>query len=366
VSDSAYIRLWHKLDGNFMTAPKDSLGNPQPSFIKHLKLVYSPEEAEVLSHMHRPLKFTSVAEVAGASGRPEAEVKGMLDRVHRRNGLLGMGDVYTLPLMPLLLNIHHFYPEMGPDDLEAARLYQDYFIEDKFHRYYEGTKKGTPIFRTIPVEKVIDVRQKVLPSEEAHDFIMNHAPDELVLAPCPCRTRTEKMGIRECAEEFPVASCIHMGMSALHFEMMGLGKRVTREEAVDYFDEMQDLGMVGQTDNALTGNSIICMCCGCCCSQLRGRTRWGNMNALLPANFVPVAGEECLACGICADRCFFGALSVDDAADLAVADPEKCIGCGVCALACPQETLKLTRLERATPFETMREMIKTFAAENKA
>ncbi len=132
-----------------------------------------------------------------------------------------------------------------------------------------------------------------------------------------------------------------------------------------YFDEMQEKGLVGQTDNAMDGVSIICMCCGCCCSQLRGRTRWDNMSAILPSNFIPRSGDDCAACGICVDRCWFGALSIDEAQERSVVDPEKCIGCGVCTLACPQETLKLYRYERATPFETAKEMVKTIAKENR-
>jgi Fe-S-cluster-containing hydrogenase component 2 len=68
---------------------------------------------------------------------------------------------------------------------------------------------------------------------------------------------------------------------------------------------------------------------------------------------------------MCLDRCFFGALSIDDESDRAVVDPKKCIGCGVCTLTCPQETLKLFRSERATPFNTVQEMIKTIARENR-
>jgi ferredoxin len=173
------------------------------------------------------------------------------------------------------------------------------------------------------------------------------------------------MGIRECRENNPVANCIMMGPTALHFEMLDLGKRVTREEAVTYFDDMQEKGLVGQTDNSISGNSIICLCCGCCCSQLRGRTRWNNMSALLPSNFIPKAGEGCVACGICVDRCYFGALSIDEKEERSVVDPEKCIGCGVCTLTCPQETLKLYRYERSTPFETSKEMVKTIAKENR-
>ncbi|MBC2716336.1 MAG: 4Fe-4S binding protein [Desulfobacteraceae bacterium] len=365
MANSVYVNLWNKLDENFMTAPKDPDGNPQPSFMKFLERVYSHQEADLMQYMKRPGQFITTQELADAAGKPLDEVEKVMDGVHKRNGLIGMGNFYSLPPMPLLLNHHQFYPEVKPDDLEAAQLYQDFYIKDKYYIYYEGSKKGTPVFRTIPVEMAIEPDQKVLSAEEAHDFIMNHAPAEMALVPCPCRTRTEKMGIRECKDNNPVANCIMMGPTAMHFEMLGLGKKVTREEAVQYFDAMQELGLVGQTDNTLSDSSIICMCCGCCCSQLRGRTRWDNMSALLPANFIPQAGDDCVACGVCTERCFFGALSIDEEAERSVVDPDKCIGCGVCTLACPQETLKLYRHERSTPFNTTKEMVKTIARENR-
>ena len=365
MENATYINLWNKLDENFITAPKDSNGDPQPSFLKFLSLVYSPEEADILQHMKRPGQFITTEELSEVTEKPLEYIEKLMDGVHKRNGLVGMGNYYSLPLMPLLLNHHQFYPEVKPNDLEAAELYQDFFIKDKFYKYYEGSIKGTPIFRTIPIGKAIKAEQKVLSAEEAHDFILNHAPEEMALVPCPCRTRTEKMGIRECKDNNPVANCIMMGPTALHFEMQGLGKRVTRKQAVEYFDEMQKHGLVGETDNTLSGSSIICLCCGCCCSQLRGRTRWDNMSALLPSNFIPQAGEDCLACEMCMDRCFFDALTIDEESERVIVNPEKCIGCGVCTLTCPQETLELIRYERSTPFNTAKEMVKTIAMENR-
>jgi len=362
---SVYINLWKKLNENPQTAPAGSDGNPQPSFIKHLELTYTSEEAELLQHMDRPGRFISTPDLANLANKPVEDVEAILDRVHKKNGVLGMPGFYSLPPMPILFNRHQFYPEVKPGDLEAAELYQDYFIKDKFYRYYEATMKGTPVMRTIPVKMSVETQQKVLPAEEAHDFILNHAPEELALVPCPCRTRTEKMGVRECRDKFPVASCIMMGPAALHFEMLELGNRVTRQEAVEYFNKMQEKGLVGLTDNTLTGNSIICLCCGCCCSQLRGRTRWDNPDAVLPSNFVPRASEDCVGCGTCVERCSLKALTVDEKEDRAVVNPEKCIGCGVCALACPNGALKLERYERSKPFATAKELIKTIALENR-
>ena len=97
----------------------------------------------------------------------------------------------------------------------------------------------------------------------------------------------------------------------------------------------------------------------------RGRTRWDNMSALLPANFIPWSGDDCVACGVCTERCFFNALTIDEPVGRSVVNPDKCIGCGVCTLACPQETLKLYRYERSTPFSTTKEMVKTISRENR-
>jgi ferredoxin len=182
---------------------------------------------------------------------------------------------------------------------------------------------------------------------------------KLVYAP------TEKMGNRECKDRFPIGTCIMMGPLALHFETQGLGKKVSRQQAKEYFDEMQSLGLVGMTDNSISDGTVICLCCECCCSQIRGRTRWGNPDSVMESDFVPYANEDCVGCGTCIERCFFNALSLDDDTNKAVVDPDKCIGCGICTLACPQEALKLRRYERSKPFETVLELIKTVAIENR-
>ena len=367
MSDDAYITIAQKMDESASTAPKaaDRI-HFHKAFIRYLKLVYSPREAELLVHFKRPGSFVSTREVAEVSGKDLAYVEKILDDVHRRNALLGIGDSYSLPPIQILVNIHNFYAEMKPDDLEAAQLYQEYFIKGGFYKYYETSQKGTPVLRTIPIGQAIDAGQKVLSAEEAHDFLLNFAAEEMALVPCPCRTRTEKMGIRECKDKYPVASCIFLGPVALHFEMLGLGKRITRQQAVEYFDQMLELGLVGTTDNAISGSTVICLCCECCCSNLRGRTKWSNPDAILPSNFVPQAGEDCIGCGICTDRCPIKALTVDEETNRAmVKEPDKCIGCGVCTLVCPQETLKLHRYERSKPFETAKELVKTIAIENR-
>jgi len=288
----------------------------------------------------------------------------VLKRGPQKAGGLFSVPVYALPIFPSLLNVHQFYPQVEKDDLRAGNLYQEFFIKDKYYRRYETSEKGTPTFRTIPVRRALATGQKILSTEEAHGIIDSSLVAALV--PCPCRTRTEKLGIRECKDKNPVGACIMLGLSALHFESAGMGKPVSREQAKKYLDEMQDLGLVAATENfSRPEHSIICLCCGCCCSMLRGRTRWDNPKAMLSSNFVPANNEGCLFCGKCEKRCLFGAITVERKLKKHSVDPAKCIGCGVCTIACKQKSLGLRRVERASPPLNAREMYDRIDRENR-
>ncbi len=110
---------------------------------------------------------------ACAAGRDEGEVKRGLDDLLARSRLAGLGRVYALPEIPLLVNIHQFRLKTEPEDIEAARLYQQFFIRDGFYKYYESSEKGTPLTRVIPVEAAVEHRQKILDSEEAPRIIID-------------------------------------------------------------------------------------------------------------------------------------------------------------------------------------------------
>jgi len=358
-----YNRIADKIDSGPLRAPKAGSSYSE-AFIAYLRLIYTPEEAELVQHLEMPMKFKSAAEVAEAAGKDEDEVRAILDGLARKGRVMGFGGAYTLPVIASIVNMHNFKEKIEADDLEAARLYQRFFIEDGFYKYYESSEAGTPIMRVIPVRAAVEHDQRILDTEEAHDII--DACDNLMLVPCPCRVRTEKLETRECKDEYPIGFCIMVGISTPYFEAIGVGKKVAAQQAKDYFDEMQKLGLVGVTENYDDPrHMVICLCCGCCCSILRGRTRWDNPAAFAPSNFVACANEDCVLCGECAERCFFEAITLDEDEGRAVVDAEKCAGCGVCAVACAQDAMRLMRLERAEPFTGPRELYRTIAIENR-
>ena len=86
---------------------------------------------------------------------------------------------------------------------------------------------------------------------------------------------------------------------------------------------------------------------------------------MAPSNYVAEAGEGCILCGACEERCFFGAICMDEGEGRAVVDPAKCMGCGVCTHTCPEETMKLKRVERSELFPGPGDLFRTVARENK-
>jgi len=392
------------------------LYNPEEAkLVQHLKI-----PREIFPMGLDKEDYTTAAHVAKASGRDKDEVRQILNDLARRRCILGIGaalkeppleavrnisklvkvlrrgssraglgdiasdfyssiredmkvyglkgvkefSLYAIPHIPMLLNQHVFFPEIGPNDKEAIRLYKEFFIKEGFYKRYESGDEGTPVGRVIPIQQAIEHGEKVLAMEEANMVI--DAAEDFLLVPCPCRTRTEKLEERECKDNNPVGSCIFMGISAIGMGSMGLGTKATKEEVRKYLNDMIKMGLVPHTENHQHEvNNFICLCCKCCCSQTRGRIVWDNPNALAPSNFIPVANDDCKGCGKCVKRCIFGALHIDEETKRAVVDTDKCVGCGVCTITCKQEALKLRRFERSETFASPQELYRRIDSENK-
>jgi ferredoxin len=428
-NDEVYINIMKNLDEAYHRAPRSG-DHYSKAFIDYLKLLYSPEEAELVQYLKVPrevfpmgleaVSYRCAAQIANDSGKDKDEVRNTLNELSKKKVILGLGSatgekglkaastmskmtkvllkgaenpslikiisamlgfirqdistygikgatefsLYAIPHLSMLVNHHSFAPEIEPDDLKAAELYQEFFIKDELYKRYEGSDQGTPVGRAIVVNKSVEYGEKILDWEEAHKVI--ETADHIQLVPCPCRTRTEKMGTRECKDQNPVGACIMMGMSAVGMESMGRGVECTTEEAKKYLDEMMTFGLVAHTENHQHPlYNIICLCCECCCSQTRGRTRWDNPTAIAPSNFIPKASDDCKMCGKCVKRCMFDALEIDEEYGKVVVDDEKCIGCGICTIGCKKEALKLHRFERSKPFSSPQELYRTIESENK-
>ena len=218
----------------------------------------------------------------------------------------------------------------------------------------EGSWKKTPQLRVVPVGEAIPVRHEILAHEKAAEMV--RGKERFLVAPCICRR--ERMMMGEGCGKLEEA-CLIMGGGVDYYEQNGMGRRITKEEALDLLVRAEKEGLVLQPSNAKKISNI-CMCCGCCCGVLRTIKKHPR-----PAEFVSspfrasLDGATCTDCGVCLTRCPMDALhrAQDGSVKL---DPDRCIGCGLCVSTCTERSLVLIRKPEAEQREVPETFFKTY------
>jgi ferredoxin len=88
-----------------------------------------------------------------------------------------------------------------------------------------------------------------------------------------------------------------------------------------------------------------CSCCACCCFPIRAGIRLGLEQQWPRSHHVARRDPDvCALCGLCTDRCYFGAFFYREDGDIGF-DPQKCWGCGLCATGCPEAAIAMKPLQ---------------------
>jgi ferredoxin len=203
-----------------------------------------------------------------------------------------------------------------------------------------------PSNQSIPINEPIGTtEQLILPSQVVEHFI-EEANVHWVMNSCICRDANH-------CKDFPIdLGCLFLGEAAqgIHPD---LGRRVTKEEALEHVQRCRDAGLVhmigrNKLDTVWLGVSpgtkllTICNCCPCCCIWriLPDVTpRIGSTVGRMPGLQVTI-NDQCIGCGICLqDVCFVDAISVSDGH---YTIDDACRGCGRCVSVCPVEAIEIT------------------------
>jgi electron transport complex protein RnfB len=336
--DKAYRDLQKHLDKQAVGFPATKSGVE----LRILKELFSPEQANLALHItYKPRSARELYNSVKGSGMSLKKVKSLLEEMEKNGAILctmknGVEHYLTLPLLVGVVELHankatpQFWADFGE------------YTGGEFGKAFATTKISQ--MRTIPVEKSIQVEQRVTTYDQIRDII-NSTEGLIGINPCMCREGSKQRG-RPCKVTSRLDTCMVFGDWARHFISAGLSREITREEALEIIRENEEDGLVLQPNN-YQKIDFVCSCCGCCCGVLTRQKMLPKPAENWAHNFYStVETELCTACGTCVERCQMDAIKLNEPAGYVVINLDRCIGCGNCAAVCPSEALKLVKKEK--------------------
>jgi ferredoxin len=319
------------LDSDPSGAPKS------PAFSEILRILFTEEDIDLLLHMNFGGK--SVNDIAASASvtveSALARLEAMADRgvvFHKAKGEERLYGI--LATIPGLFEFP-FMKEGTTSMKDKLSLLWNEYKRDGQAGAFAGNP--TPLMRVIPVKKSLDTRSAVYSYDEVAEIIGN--ADFIALGGCACR-----ISLKKCDK--PLDVCIIFGHIAKYLVEKNFARHVDKSEALDALDRAEKAGLVHASTNTKGSAAVICNCCSCCCTILRGRLEYGFANSFAPSRFTAFADtDKCTGCEICIKkRC--PAKAIELVEKKAVVDENKCIGCGLCVTECKSSAMKLN--ERKT------------------
>ncbi|MHA1883901.1 MAG: ATP-binding protein [Promethearchaeota archaeon] len=355
--NKVYRKLQQSLDKLPINFPATESG-VELRILKHL---FSPEKALVatrlgfmprsLKEIHIELEKEEISLELVEKYLDELYGEGLIRRSIRK---MDEESIKFYTAAPLVIGFYEFQLNRLTEDFVRD---VDQYFEEKFMEVVNKTK--IPQLRTIPVEQSIGIERNIATYDEIK-AIFEDCGDLIVLNKCICREKHDMIGER-CKKTDLRETCFSFRSLAESYQNLGLGRRISKGEALEILDELQEAGVVIQPGNAVRPLGICC-CCGCCCDILVHQKKFDSPAELFATNYyAQVDVNACIGCGTCETRCNMDAVHLVD--DISTIDLSRCVGCGVCSSTCPEEAITLVKKQKeivppANGFETYKVIAK--------
>lgn len=282
-------------------------------------------------------------ELSEKTGYPEEEVQDILDDMFLK-GLIYKSKKPDATRYYRFKNILQFHDAniltKGLSD-EIIDLWREFNKEEwpATHQFIEEILPA-PAARVIPVNESVSSEAQVMPFDDIGELVNNAT--RIAVVNCTCRLVEGDCGL-------PLENCIQLNKAADYTVERGTGREISKKETLAILEEARQVGLVHVVDNRRANGHIICNCCRDCCVNWPDPKNYRQKFAA-PSRFMAAVNMDlCSACETCVDRCFFDAILMNEANDLAVVDEEKCLGCGVCQVTCDDGAITLVET-RAVEF----------------
>ena len=314
-----------------------------PEYDEVLRVLFAPEEAEVQNAM--PAERFTPDVVAKETERGEEEVTAILEAMADKGLCIsyvreGTRFYSGMSLMPGIFETVFTRGTKTDRDYEVARAISKYRKAAAKAAADAGTDPRGAAFpgaRVIPVDRTVKAEAAV----QTYDQVLTYIENSELIAVATCHCRHEALLVDEedvCG--MPNEVCFMFDTGAEHHIERGMGRRVTKEEAMDIMRQAEEAGLVHGSINTQRIDWI-CNCCRCHCQLLEGLLSQPKPSEVVMHTFEPSFDSElCTVCGICIDRCPAEALTLGSA-EVPDWNQDQCIGCGVCASGCPEEAITL-------------------------
>lgn len=337
-SDKIYIDLQKHLDKQAVGFPATKSGVE----IRILKELFTPEQASLTLHLnYQPQSTLTIFDQVKSTGISLAEVKAMLEEMESNGSIVstlknGGEHYFTIPLLVGMVELHK-----NKATLQFWENFKEY-ISGEFGKAYASTKISQ--LRTIPVEQSIPTEEHVATYDQIRELIAN-TEGPIAVGKCMCREGAKQRG-KPCQVTLHSETCMAFVDWARHSIKYGLGREITREEALKITRQNEEDGLVLQPSNNQKID-FVCACCGCCCGILTKLKSLPKSAENWAHNFYAnVENSKCSGCGICTEKCQMNAIDINEELGCSIINLDRCIGCGICVTACPSQAITLIKKEK--------------------
>ena len=355
-----YRLLQQRLDRNITGAPES------PVFMKILKLLFSPEEAELARKIPRQPASLNALSKKLSIGCKELDEK--LTEMAQKGLVIDLehkGKRYFV-LAPVAIGFFEFTFMRTRNDMpmaELARLFDQYMEQDdKFiHSLFQGQ---TQVGRSLVYEEAIPESDhtEILDWERASHIVKSATAVGVSL--CVCRHKASLLG-KNCKR--PKMTCLSLNYAAESMIRNGLARQITNTEAMKTLEKSKEAGLAQTGDNVQRKVAYICNCCGCCCEMMQAIKIFDIRNAIVTSNWImEIDLSKCKGCGKCTKACPVNAIEIiqELKEKRAVCDESLCLGCGVCYSACKFGGITMKpRMQRVYTPETIFDRFVSMAIE---